>query len=94
MLWNMDKSFLPDLGARGVPVPRTLTIIDPSAEAVAARMREEGWGRAILKPAIGQGGNGVMLFDLAERKNWLQPPRAHMSFKSSRRVSLRRARPR
>lgn len=70
MLWNMDKSYLLDLVARGVPVPRTLLIPDPSTDVIAARMREEGWSRAVLKPAIGQSGNGVTLLDLADKEEW------------------------
>lgn len=79
MLWNMEKSYLLDLAACGVPVPRTHVIADPSAGTVAARMREEGWGRAVLKPAIGQSGNGVTLLELARIGNWPQmPPGAHV----------------
>lgn len=70
MLWNMNKSYLPDLAARGVPVPCTLLLPDPCAKAVAARMRREGWTRAVLKPAIGQSGNGVTLLDLADQAQW------------------------
>lgn len=70
MLWNMDKSYLLDLAARGVPVPRTLLIPEPSADGIAARMREEGWSRTVLKPSIGQSGNGVTLLELADREEW------------------------
>lgn len=70
MLWNMDKAYLPDLAVRGVPVPRTFLLADPSADTIAARMREEGWPKAVLKPAIGQSGNGVTLLDLADIKEW------------------------
>lgn len=72
MLWNMDKSYLLDLAARGVPVPRTVLILNPAMEGVAVQMRAEGWSRAVIKPAIGQSGNGVTLLDLAVPENW--PP--------------------
>lgn len=59
MLWNMDKGYLADLAALGVAVPPTFRIEDRAQ--VRAVMREHRWGQAVIKPAIGQSGNGVCL---------------------------------
>lgn len=51
--WNTHKRYLNDLAALGV---RTLPMeILPRGSSVdlAAAMRERGWGRAVLKPAVG-----------------------------------------
>ena len=70
MLWNMDKGYLRDLAGRGVAVPPTVMIDDPSPAALAAMMAERGWGRAVLKPAVGQSGNGVALLDRDRIGDW------------------------
>lgn len=75
MLWNMDKAYLTDLAAKGLPTPPSLLLEDPSAEDLAAHMETRGWPSAVLKPAIGQSGNGVQHFELAERAFWPEPPR-------------------
>jgi hypothetical protein len=54
--WNLDKGYLRDLEARGVPVVPTLWT-DPGAgaEAVVARVRATGWPEVVLKPTVSAG---------------------------------------
>lgn len=61
MLWNMDKGYLRDLARAGVAVPPTVLLEGYGAATLRHRMAAEGWRTAVLKPAIGQSGNGVTL---------------------------------
>lgn len=58
--WNCDKRYLLDLQARGVPIPAT-RVVDNRADAVIAVMKEFGWERAVVKPAVGASGHAVEL---------------------------------
>lgn len=58
--WNLDKSYLLDLAARGVPVPR-LRIVPNDTAAIAAVYDEFGWDHAVIKPTIGASGYEVEL---------------------------------
>lgn len=53
--WNLDKRYLRDLEARGVAVVPTV-FCDPGQPANLERiLREKGWDRAVLKPAVSGG---------------------------------------
>ena len=73
--WNTDKRYLADLLAAGLPVVPTLLVEDelelPAAlaEVMAEVMVGESVGRpgstaAVVKPRVGAGGRGVVVFDL------------------------------
>lgn len=57
--WNTDKRYLLELPA-SVPVVPTVVLEDPRAEDVAGRLAERDWSDAVLKPAIGLDGHGVV----------------------------------
>lgn len=72
MKWNMDKRYLCDLAERGVPVPDTVTVF--STQQVQDTLLKRGWDCAVLKPAIGQSGNGVRLVHSGDRlEKFLEP---------------------
>lgn len=50
--WNMEKTYLRDLAARGVAVPPTAWLARGAAPDLAALLRERGWPRAVVKPTI------------------------------------------
>lgn len=50
--WNSHKSYLVDLRGRGVAVIPTEIVPRGSRLDVRARMAENGWRRAVLKPAV------------------------------------------
>ena len=56
--WNLSKAHVLDLGARGVPVPRS-RLVPATPEAVAQALVALGLDEAVLKPAIGASGFGV-----------------------------------
>lgn len=58
--WNTDKIYLLDLVEAGLPVVPTVEVEDEGelAPAIAA------FGRAVVKPRVGAGGRGVVVFDL------------------------------
>ena len=60
--WNTDKAYLPQLAATGVPVVPTLVVEgeEDLPEAVAE------YAPAVVKPTVGAGGRGVVVFDLAD----------------------------
>ena len=48
--WNSHKSYLKDLEGKGVPIIPTRFCAD--LDAAARALEEEGWERAVLKPAV------------------------------------------
>ena len=68
--WNFRKSYLLEIAAAGLPVPKTLHLSQASRETIEQRMEEHGWRIAVLKPVSSQNGHGVQKLDLAERSTW------------------------
>jgi glutathione synthase/RimK-type ligase-like ATP-grasp enzyme len=50
--WNMDKIYLRDLAARGVPVVPTVCVEEGTSPGLKLILEEQGWERAVVKPAI------------------------------------------
>lgn len=50
--WNLNKRYLLDLAARGVPVVPTVYLERGTTADLAALLAERGWGEAVVKPAI------------------------------------------
>jgi glutathione synthase/RimK-type ligase-like ATP-grasp enzyme len=66
--WNTDKRYLPQLADRGVPVVPTIVVEtqDLLLDALDELAREAvpaGPFGAVVKPAVGAGGRGVLVFD-------------------------------
>ncbi len=64
--WNTDKSYLPRLAAAGVPVVPTIVV--EGEDALPAAIAEvstvgDGQPRAVVKPTVGAGGRGLVIFD-------------------------------
>ncbi|MGO4387771.1 RimK family alpha-L-glutamate ligase [Microvirga sp. 2YAF29] len=57
--WNFRKTYLLELAAAGLAIPRTFHLQDATREAVEQRMEENGWHTAVLKPVSSQGGHGL-----------------------------------
>lgn len=57
--WNMDKAYLVELAARGVPVVPTRLASSAAPEALQSWLLAEGHAEAVLKPRIGGGAAGV-----------------------------------
>ncbi len=60
--WNTDKAYLPQLAATGVPVVPT-TVVEGEEELPEAVAEH---APAVVKPTVGAGGRGVVVFDLAD----------------------------
>jgi glutathione synthase/RimK-type ligase-like ATP-grasp enzyme len=62
--WNTDKAYLVELADAGVPVVPTLVVDGEESlpEAIAASLDRHS-GAAVVKPRVGAGGRGVVLFD-------------------------------
>jgi glutathione synthase/RimK-type ligase-like ATP-grasp enzyme len=56
--WNTDKTYLPQLAEAGVPVVPTVVVCerDDLPEAI------KQYGSAVVKPTVGAGGRGVVVF--------------------------------
>ena len=50
--WNMDKRYLDDLAALGVPVVPSVRLTRGSPPDLAALLERRGWGEAVVKPAV------------------------------------------
>ena len=62
--WNTDKAYLPLLEQAGAPVVPTLLVSDESAlPAAIAEVSPAEAPRAVVKPRVGAGGRGVVVFD-------------------------------
>jgi len=72
--WNLRKTYLLEMAARGLAVPATVHLRDAGEAEVADVLRREGWARAVLKPVSGQSGFGVRLLDASDRASWSLPP--------------------
>lgn len=68
--WNLRKTYLLEMAAGGLAVPKTIHLPLASADAVEACMRQEGWDIAILKPVSGQSGHGVRKLELGKSSDW------------------------
>jgi len=53
--WNLDKHYLADLEARGIPVVRSRYIEPGDTTSLPDLLAETGWGDAILKPCVSGG---------------------------------------
>lgn len=62
--WNTDKAYLVELARTGVPVVPTIAVDGEESlpEAIAALWDQSG-GVAVVKPRVGAGGRGVVVFD-------------------------------
>jgi len=76
--WNADKHYLGDLAAQGLTVVPTRTLPRGTRVPLAQIMAEEGWDRAVVKPAIGASGVDTFLAD-ATRLNEGERPLAARS---------------
>lgn len=70
LLWNLRKTYLLDMAAQGLAVPRTLHLPVATHDTISAAMRQEGWRTAILKPVSGQSGHGVHKLDNDDSAAW------------------------
>lgn len=50
--WNVDKHYLADLAARGVPVVESRFLERGSAAPLSAVLAETGWADAVVKPCV------------------------------------------
>lgn len=50
--WNLDKRYLRDLAARGVPVPESVWLERGARASLAAILAEHGWREAVVKPVV------------------------------------------
>ncbi len=50
--WNIDKSYLHDLEAKGVNIPPTLFIKKGTTVNLEQLIRDQGWQEAVMKPNI------------------------------------------
>jgi glutathione synthase/RimK-type ligase-like ATP-grasp enzyme len=61
--WNTHKSYLLDLDRRGVPVVPTVLLRRGETATLAETMREHGWSRVVVKPAVSGGSRETLRVD-------------------------------
>jgi glutathione synthase/RimK-type ligase-like ATP-grasp enzyme len=65
--WNTDKAYLVELAAAGVPVVPTLSVEgEEDLPAAIATLADQHPGAVVVKPRVGAGGRGVVVFDMEE----------------------------
>jgi len=65
MRWNMDKTYLLDLAAKGASLAPTRRV-SPDASSIAAGMAALGLEEAVVKPVFGAGASGLSIVRRAE----------------------------
>ncbi len=68
--WNFRKTYLLEMAAAGLAVPKTILLPAANRAAVAQAMEREGWGMAVLKPVSSQDGHGIHRLDWSDRARW------------------------
>jgi glutathione synthase/RimK-type ligase-like ATP-grasp enzyme len=68
--WNFRKTYLLEMAAAGLPIPKTFHLAKASVAAIEQRMEEEGWQVAVLKPVSSQNGHGIHKLEWANRSHW------------------------
>jgi hypothetical protein len=68
--WNFRKTYLLEVAAAGLAVPRTFHLPDISRAAIERRMEQEGWDVVVLKPVSSQNGHGIQKLEWARRTEW------------------------
>lgn len=64
--WNLHKSYLEELAAAGVPVVPTLRLARGSQADLGALLAEQGWRRAVVKPAVSASAHETWLVGIEE----------------------------
>jgi glutathione synthase/RimK-type ligase-like ATP-grasp enzyme len=59
VLWNVNKRYLLDLAARGVPVVPTHYLTASDGPILRDVLNRRGWDEAVVKPAVGAGAYGA-----------------------------------
>jgi glutathione synthase/RimK-type ligase-like ATP-grasp enzyme len=57
--WNFRKTYLLEMAAAGLAVPKTFHLSEASREIIAQHMEAQGWSVAVAKPVSSQSGHGV-----------------------------------
>jgi glutathione synthase/RimK-type ligase-like ATP-grasp enzyme len=68
MLGNLDKRYLLDLAARGVPVVPTIVLERGRPADIAALAAARCWGEVVIKPAVGAGSFETHRVDAGSRE--------------------------
>lgn len=63
--WNMNKHYLGELRKKGVNIPPTLFLEQGELSSLKELLRQTGWKKAILKPAIAGAARHAYLFDVS-----------------------------
>ena len=63
--WNLDKHYLRDLAARGVPVVPTRFLECGQQQAIDQLLAETGWPEAVIKPCVSGGARHTYRVDRA-----------------------------
>lgn len=67
--WNAHKSYYSDLEDVGVPIPPSVCLERGTEISLKKILREQGWDKAVIKPAVGAGSAGVWRTSIGEAKN-------------------------
>jgi glutathione synthase/RimK-type ligase-like ATP-grasp enzyme len=59
--WNTHKGYLRNLAARGVPIVPTVWLAAGSRADLAGILAEQGWRRAVIKPAVSADSYGTSI---------------------------------
>jgi hypothetical protein len=64
--WNLHKSYLLELAARGAPMVPAVVLLHDTAASLDGISDARGWNTVVVKPAIGAGGLGAGRFDVGD----------------------------
>jgi Prokaryotic glutathione synthetase, ATP-grasp domain len=64
--WNVHKSYLLDVEARGAPIVPTVALLQGTAASLDGICDARGWNTVVVKPAVGVGAYGAGRFDVSD----------------------------
>jgi len=64
--WNVHKGYLLELADAGLPVTPTVLLARGSEQSLQSVMSEQGWSRAVVKPAISAASYRTLLVDAVD----------------------------
>ncbi len=68
--WNLDKTYLRDLGKKGINIPPTIFTDITGQQSLSDIINDNGWDKVVVKPAISASGRDTYLVEGKDAKNF------------------------
>lgn len=69
IVWNSRKTYLKDLQEKGIPIVPTVFVEQNNKKSLREILAQEGWDKAVIKPAVGLSTSGVITVSVTDAEN-------------------------